>query len=84
MAQNYYQKEIETMSYDDMHKLQSERLVNQIKHVWDNVPFYRGLMEEKGLTLFQTYLRETVQLMELFLCLEQMTVRHTTILPQRK
>ena len=50
MEKRYFQKEIETMSYDDMHKLQSERLVNQIKHVWDNVPFYRGLMEEKGLT----------------------------------
>ena len=50
MAQNYYQKEIETMAYEDMHKLQSERLVKQVKHVWDNVPFYRAKMEEKGLT----------------------------------
>ncbi len=50
MAQNYYQKEIETMAYEDMRKLQSERLVKQVKHVWDNVPFYRAKMEEKGLT----------------------------------
>ncbi len=46
----YYQKEIETMPYEDMQKLQSERLVKQVQHVWDNVPFYRARMEEKGLT----------------------------------
>ena len=33
-----------------MKKLQSERLVKQVKHVWDNVPYYRGLMEAKGVT----------------------------------
>ncbi len=36
------------MSREDMKALQSERLVKQVKHVWDNVPYYRGLMEEKG------------------------------------
>ena len=38
MEKRYYQEEIETMSYEDMKKLQSERLVKQVKHVWDNVP----------------------------------------------
>ncbi|MBP3815853.1 MAG: phenylacetate--CoA ligase [Firmicutes bacterium] len=38
------------MSLEDMRALQSERLVKQVKHVWDNVPYYRSLMEEKGLT----------------------------------
>ena len=38
------------MSRADMKKLQSERLVKQVKHVWDNVPYYRGLMEAKGVT----------------------------------
>ncbi len=33
MAQNYYQKEIETMSIEDMKKLQSEKIVKQVKHV---------------------------------------------------
>lgn len=33
-----------------MKKLQSERLVKQVKHVWDNVPYYKKLMEEKGVT----------------------------------
>lgn len=50
MENQYYQKEIETMSLEDMRALQSERLVKQVKHVWDNVPYYRCLMEEKGLT----------------------------------
>ena len=48
MAQNYYQKEIETMSAEDMKKLQSEKLVKQVKHVYENVPYYRNLMDEKG------------------------------------
>ena len=46
----YYQPEIETMPLDEMRKLQSERLVAQVKHVWDNVPYYRKKMEEKGVT----------------------------------
>ena len=50
MENRYYQPEIETMSREDMTALQSQRLVNQVKHVWDNVPYYRSLMEEKGLT----------------------------------
>ncbi|MBR0534887.1 MAG: phenylacetate--CoA ligase [Clostridia bacterium] len=48
MSQNYYQKEIETMSVEEMKKLQSEKLVKQVKHVYDNVEYYRNLMDEKG------------------------------------
>ena len=47
---NYYQKEIETASYEDIRRIQNEKIVKQVKHVWDNVPYYRNLMEEKGLT----------------------------------
>ena len=50
MTQNYYQKDIETMSREEMKKLQSEKLVKQVKHVYDNVPYYRELMEKKGVT----------------------------------
>ena len=50
MAQNYYQKEIETMSREDMKKLQSEKLVKQVKHVYENVAYYRDLMDKKGVT----------------------------------
>ena len=46
----YFQPEIETMPLEQMRKLQSERLVQQVKHVWDNVPYYRKKMEEKGVT----------------------------------
>ena len=48
MEQRYYQPEIETMPVEDIKKLQSEKLVKQVKHVYDNVPYYRNLMEEKG------------------------------------
>ncbi len=50
MEQRYYQKDIETMPVEAIKKLQSEKLVKQVKHVWDNVPYYRNLMEEKGVT----------------------------------
>ena len=50
MEDRYYQPEIETMSPDDLKKLQSERLVAQVKHVYEHVPYYRKLMEEKGVT----------------------------------
>ncbi len=45
----YYQKEIETMPVEDIKKLQSEKLVKQVKHVYENVPYYRELMDQKGL-----------------------------------
>ncbi len=50
MEKRYYQKEIETMPLEDMKKLQSEKLVKQVRHVWDNVPYYKKLMQEKGVT----------------------------------
>ena len=48
MAQSYYQREIETMPVEEMKKLQSEKLVKQVKHVYENVEYYRNLMDEKG------------------------------------
>ena len=48
--QNYYQKEFETMPVEKMKKLQSEKLVKQVKHVYENVPYYRDLMDKKGVT----------------------------------
>lgn len=33
-----------------MKKLQDERLVAQVKHVYENVPYYKKLMDEKGVT----------------------------------
>ena len=50
MEQRYYQKEFETMPVEQMKKLQSEKLVKQVRHVYDNVPYYRDLMDKKGVT----------------------------------
>ena len=36
----YWNKDIETMELDKMKALQSERLVKQVRHVWDHVPYY--------------------------------------------
>ena len=48
--ERYYQPEIETAEREQITAWQSERLVKQVKHVWDNVPYYRKKMEEKGVT----------------------------------
>ncbi len=48
--ERYYQPEIECASREEIKALQSERLVAQVKNVWDNVPMYRKRMEEAGLT----------------------------------
>ena len=47
---NYYQPEIETMPYEQLRELQNEKLIQQVRHVWDNVPYYRAKMEAKGVT----------------------------------
>ena len=47
---NYYQPEIETMPYEELRELQNEKLLKQVRHVWDNVPYYRAKMEAKGVT----------------------------------
>lgn len=45
-----YQPEIETMPQEQIRALQSERLVKQVRHAYDNVPYYRAKMEAKGVT----------------------------------
>ncbi|WP_446424499.1 phenylacetate--CoA ligase family protein [Mailhella sp.] len=44
----YYQPEIETASADDIRKIQLERLQEQVKHVYANVPYYREKMDKAG------------------------------------
>ena len=48
--ERYYQEEIECAPYEKIREIQSEKLVKQVKHVWDNVPYYRKKMEDKGVT----------------------------------
>ena len=46
----YYQPEIETASVEELRKIQNEKLVKQVKQVYENVKYYRDLMDEKGVT----------------------------------
>ncbi len=46
--QKFYQPEAETMQVEDIKKLQEEKLIKQVKYVYDNVKYYRDLMDEKG------------------------------------
>ena len=48
--QNYFQPEIECASPEAMRKIQDERLVKTVKRLYDNVPYYKNLMEAKSLT----------------------------------
>lgn len=49
-VRKYWDEAHECMSREEMKKLQGEKLVKQIRHVWDNVPYYRKKMEEAGVT----------------------------------
>ena len=44
----YYQKEIETAPREEILKIQNEKIRKQVKHVYENVPYYKKLMDEKG------------------------------------
>ncbi|MCR5421176.1 MAG: phenylacetate--CoA ligase [Lachnospiraceae bacterium] len=46
--ERYYQPEIETASREELLKIQNEKIVKQVKHVYDNVEYYRKKMDEKG------------------------------------
>ena len=48
--ERYYQPEIECASREKIKEIQNEKIVKQVKHVWDNVPYYRKKMEEKGVS----------------------------------
>lgn len=45
---HYYQPEIETASLDSLRKIQDEKIVKQVKHVYENVKYYRDLMDKAG------------------------------------
>ncbi len=46
--QRYFQPEIETATREEIVKIQNEKIVKQVRHVYDNVEYYRNLMDEKG------------------------------------
>lgn len=44
----YYQEAIETASREEITKVQTEGLIDVVKRVYENVPYYRNMMDEKG------------------------------------
>ncbi len=48
--ERYYQPEVECASREQIRAWQDEKLVKQVRHVWDDVPYYRRKMEAKGVT----------------------------------
>jgi phenylacetate-CoA ligase len=48
--ERYYQPEIECAPREEIVRMQNEKLVKQIRRVWDVVPYYRKKMQEKGVT----------------------------------
>lgn len=50
MKKMYYQADIETMPVEKIKQLQSEKIKEQVAHAYNNVPYYRALMDKKGVT----------------------------------
>lgn len=46
----YWQPEAETMPREEIRRMQSEKLVKQVRHAYDHVPPYRKKMDELGVT----------------------------------
>jgi len=45
---HYYQPEIETAPREEIIRIQNEKIVKQVGHVYDHVTYYRNLMDQKG------------------------------------
>lgn len=45
---NYFQKDIETASEEQIRAWQNERLVKTVRHVWDSNEYYRNKMKNAG------------------------------------
>ncbi|MBQ7012225.1 MAG: phenylacetate--CoA ligase [Clostridia bacterium] len=48
MEERYWQKEIETAPREQIEAWQSERLIDTVKRVYENVPYYRDMMDKAG------------------------------------
>ena len=44
----YFQEKIETMPVSELRELQNQKLVKQVRHVYDHVAPYRRKMDELG------------------------------------
>ena len=45
-----FNPEMECMSREDMRRLQTERLIETVKRCYENVPFYKKKMDQKGIS----------------------------------
>ncbi len=50
MSIKYYQKEFECMDEVELKKLQSERLIKNFRHVYENVEYYRKRCQDAGVS----------------------------------
>jgi phenylacetate-CoA ligase len=48
MANDYWEKEVETLSRDKLRKIQLERLKKTLVNVYENVDFYRKKLDDAG------------------------------------
>ncbi|MBR7062680.1 MAG: phenylacetate--CoA ligase [Clostridia bacterium] len=48
--ENYYQQAIECASREEIIAMQNEKLVKQVRRVWEAVPYYRKKMQDHGVT----------------------------------
>lgn len=46
--EHYFQAEIECAPVEKIRALQEEKLLKQVRHAWEHVPYYRQKMEEHG------------------------------------
>ena len=44
----FYQPELEAMAPEHLRDMQNEKLILQVRHMYDHVPYYRALMDKKG------------------------------------
>ena len=49
--ERYFQEEIERAPLEKIREWQNEKFLRQVKHVWDNVEYYRNKMQEAGVSL---------------------------------
>ncbi len=50
MMRKYFDEKIETMDVKEIKALQSDKLIRQVNHVWNNLPYYKHKMESLGVT----------------------------------
>ena len=48
MQKHYFSPAAETMPLNELQKLQEYKLIRQVRYVYENVEYYRNLMDEKG------------------------------------